>query len=223
MFESIYSASVTAGQFFIMALVSLLSGVAFSWLMSFRVRTNRRFFIVSSLMPFVVGVVLTFVNGNIGAGVAFGGAFALTRFRSAPGSADEIAAILIAMCAGVAFGMGYVVCGALILLLLGGVFLALSALPLFDHAALAQDKLLKVTIPESLDYTGVFDDAFARYLSSAENVGVKTVNMGSMFRLSFKVRLKRPEEEKAFIDELRVRNGNLEISLLPYAEPQAQL
>ncbi len=108
MFESIYSASVTAGQFFVMALTSLVSGMIYSWLMSFKVRANKRFFIVTSIIPFVVGVVLTFVNGNIGAGVAFGGAFGLTRFRSAEGSADEIASVLVSMGSGVAFGMGYV-------------------------------------------------------------------------------------------------------------------
>ena len=223
MFDSIYSSSVTPGQFFLMALAALLSGIVFSWLMSFRVRANRRFFIVSSIIPFVVGMVLTFVNGNIGAGVAFGGAFALTRFRSAQGSSDEIAAVLIAMGAGVAFGMGYVAYGVIALLGMGLIFLALSSVKLFDHAALQQDKLLKITIPESLDYASVFDDTFQHYLTSCENAGVKTTGMGSMFRLSFKIRMKNPGEEKAFIDELRTRNGNLEISILPYVEAQNQL
>ena len=223
MFESIYSASVQPGQFFIMAVASLLSGVVFSWLMSYRVRANRRFFIVSSVIPFVVGMVLTFVNGNIGAGVAFGGAFALTRFRSAQGSSDEIAVVLITMGAGVAFGMGYIAYGVLTLLGMGVIFLALSQLNIFEHASMQQEKLLKITIPESLDYASVFDDIFAHYLSSVENVGVKTTGMGSMFRLSFKVKLKDPGEEKALIDELRTRNGNLEISILPYVEQQNQL
>ena len=223
MFDSIYSSSVTPGQFFVMALAALLSGIVFSWLMSFRVRANRRFFIVSSIIPFVVGMVLTFVNGNIGAGVAFGGAFALTRFRSAQGSADEIAAVLIAMGAGVAFGMGYVAYGVIALLGMGLIFLALSSVKLFDHAARQQDKLLKITMPESLDYASVFDDTFQHYLTSCENAGVKTTGMGSMFRLSFKIRMKNPGEEKAFIDELRTRNGNLEISILPYVEAQNQL
>ena len=223
MFDSIYSASVTPGQFFAMALASLLSGVIFSWLMSFRVRANKRFFIVSSIIPFAVGVVLTFVSGSIGAGVAFGGAFALTRFRSAQGSSDEIAAILIAMGAGVAFGMGYVAYGAIILLGMGLAFLGLSGLKIFDHAAMQEEKLLKITIPESLDYASVFDDTFARYLRSVENAGVKTTGVGSMFRLSFRIRMKNPAEEKAFIDELRIRNGNLEIALLPYVEAQNQL
>ena len=223
MFDSIYSASVTPGQFFTMALAALVSGVLYSWLMSFRIRANKRFFIVSSIIPFVVGMVLTFVNGNIGAGVAFGGAFALTRFRSAQGSADEIAAVLISMGAGVAFGMGYIAYGVLTLLCMGIVFLALSSVKMFDHAAMREDKLLKITIPESLDYARVFDDTFAHYLKSAENVGVKTTGMGSMFRLSFKIKMKNPAEEKELIDELRTRNGNLEISILPYVEAQNEL
>lgn len=223
MFDSIYSASVTPSQFFIMAVASLISGVVFSWLMSFRIRANRRFFIVSSIIPFVVGMVLTFVNGNIGAGVAFGGAFALTRFRSAQGSSDEIAAVLMTMGAGVAFGMGYIAYGVLALLCMGVIFLALSSLKIFDHATMQEDKLLKVTIPESLDYARVFDDTFAHFCKSVENAGVKTTGMGSMFRLSFRIKMKDPGEEKAFIDELRTKNGNLEISVLPYVEAQNQL
>ena len=88
MFESIYSSSVTAAEFFWMAAAAVVTGALFAWIMSLRVRSTKRFFIVVALVPFVVGAVITFVNGNIGAGVAIGGAFSLIRFRSAPGSAD---------------------------------------------------------------------------------------------------------------------------------------
>ena len=223
MFDSIYSLSVTPSQFLTMAVASVLSGVLFSWLISLRIRANRRFFIVVSVLPFVVSTVITFVSGNIGAGVAFGGAFALIRFRSAQGTSDEIAAILVTAAAGVAFGMGYVAYGVLILVVLGLLFLLLSSVNFFSHAAMQQDKLLIVTIPESLDYARVFDDTFAHYLKSVESVGVKTTGMGSMFRLSFRIRMKNPAEEKALIDELRIRNGNLEISVLPYVENQIAL
>ena len=223
MFDSIYSASVTVSEFFSMAAAALLSGVLFAWLMSFRIRAARRFFIVNAIIPFMVATVITFVSGNIGAGVAIGGAFALIRFRSAQGSSDEIASILIAMGAGIAFGMGYLAYGVVILLGMALLFFLLSTLPIFDHPGAPQYKLLKITIPESLDYTDVFDDTFDHYLTSAESVGVKTTGMGSMFRLSFKIRMKDPREEKAFIDELRTRNGNLEISVLPYTETQNQL
>ncbi len=223
MFESIYSSSVTPAQFFTMAAAALISGFVFSWIMSFRVRSTKRFFIVSALIPFVVGAVITFVNGNIGAGVAIGGAFGLIRFRSAPGSADEIAAILVAMGSGIAFGMGYIAYGVIILLAMALLFLLLSKVHIFEHNGMSADRLLRITIPETLEYSGAFDDAFARYLDKAEPCGVKTTAMGSMFRLSYKIQIKNPAEEKAFIDELRTRNGNLEISILPYTEQANQL
>ncbi len=223
MFDSIYSTSVTAAEFFWMAGVAVLSGILFAWIMSRRVRSTKRFFIVASLIPFVVGAVITFVNGNIGAGVAIGGAFSLIRFRSAQGTADEIAAILIAMGAGIAFGMGYLAYGVIILLVLALLYFLFASLHLFDSKPLREERLLKVTVPESLEYTDMFDEPFAQYLKSVERLGVKTTGMGSMFRLSYLIRMKDPKEEKAFIDELRTRNGNLEIALLPYSEQQAQL
>ena len=223
MFDSIYSSTVTPSQFFLMTAVALVTGFLYSWIMSFRIRSTKRFFIVTALIPFVVAAVITFVNGNIGAGVAIGGAFSLIRFRSAQGSADEIAAILVAMGSGIAFGMGYIGYGVVILLTLAVLFLLLSFVPLFEHKNMAADQLLRITIPESLEYNGTFDDIFAHYLKRKENASVKTTGMGSMFRLSYKVQLKNPAEEKAFIDELRTKNGNLEVALLPYTETQNQL
>lgn len=223
MFDSIYSTPVAASEFFIMMTASIITGFIYSWIMSFRIRSKKRFFIVVAIVPFVVSAVITFVNGNIGAGVAVGGAFSLIRFRSAPGSADEIAAILIAMGSGIAFGMGYVAYGVVILLCLAVIFVLLSFLPIYEHKSMSQERLLKITIPESLEYSGAFDDTFNHYLSHYENAGVKTTGMGSMFRLSFKIQMKDPSEEKAFIDELRTKNGNLEIAVLPYTEQQNQL
>lgn len=223
MFASIYSSSVTPTQFFLMAAASLCAGLVYAWVMSFCIRSTKRFFLVTAMIPFIVASVITFVNGNIGAGVAVGGAFGLIRFRSAPGSADEIAAILVAMGAGIAFGMGCIAYGVLILLVLAVLYFLLSRSTLFEHSNLPDDQLLRITIPESLEYTGAFDEIFARYLSKVENDGVKTTGMGSMFRLSFKIRMKDPKEEKAFIDELRTKNGNLEIAILPYTPVQNQL
>ncbi len=223
MFDSIYSAAVTPAQFFLMAGVTLLAGIVYAWLMSFCIRSAKRFFLVIAMIPFIVAAVVTFVNGNIGAGVAVGGTFGLIRFRSAPGSADEIAAILVAMGAGIAFGMGYLAYGLIILLCLAVIDLLLGRSSFFEHKAAPDEQLLRITIPESLEYNGAFDDVFSHYLKKIENAGVKTTGMGSMFRLSFKVQLKNPAEEKAFIDELRTRNGNLEVALLPFTETQNQL
>lgn len=223
MFDSIYSSTVTASQFFLMAAVALVSGLIYSWVLSLKLKSNKRFFMVTTLIPFVVSAVITFVNGNIGAGVAIGGAFGLIRFRSAQGSSDEIAAILIAMASGIAFGMGYLGYGVVLLLGMAVVLFVISSANLFEHRGMAKDQLLKITIPESLEYNGAFDDTFKHYLKSVENVGVKTTGMGSMFRLSYKIQMKDRAEEKEFIDELRTRNGNLEISILPYADESGQL
>lgn len=223
MFDTIYTSAITAGQFFTMAAAALVSGLIYSWLMSFRIRSTKRFFLVTTLLPLVVAAVISFVSGSIGAGVAIGGAFGLIRFRSAPGSADEIAAVLIAMGSGIAFGMGYVAYGVVILLGLAALYFVIAALPIFEHRGLSAEKLLKVTIPESLEYNGAFDEIFDRYLRSVESVGVKTTGMGSMFRLSYRITMKNPGEEKALIDALRTKNGNLEISILPYAPEVGQL
>lgn len=222
LFESIYPVSVTAPLFFLMGGIALAAGLLYAWLLSFRIHAEGRFFLVVALLPLVVAFVITFVKGNIGAGVALGGGcFGLIRFRSAQGTADELAAVLIGMAAGVAFGMGYVAYGVTILLVLALLWLLLPAARLFSHRSTAGDQLLRITIPESLEYNGVFDETFARYLREAEPVGVKTTGMGSMFRLSYRVRLKDPAEEKALIDELRTKNANLEISLLPFLDQAA--
>lgn len=223
MFDTIYTSAITAGQFFTMAAAALVSGLIYSWLMSFRIRSTKRFFLVTTLLPLVVAAVISFVSGSIGAGVAIGGAFGLIRFRSAPGSADEIAAVLIAMGSGIAFGMGYVAYGVIILLGLAALYFVIAALPIFEHRGLSAEKLLKVTIPEALEYNGAFDEIFDRYLRSVESVGVKTTGMGSMFRLSYRITMKNPGDEKALIDALRTKNGNLEISILPYALEAGQL
>ena len=219
MFETIYSSTVTSGQFFLMAAIALGAGLLYSWILSFRIRAQGRFFLVTTLVPFVVAFVITFVKGNIGAGVALGGGcFGLIRFRSAQGSSDELAAVLIAMASGVAFGMGYVGYGAMILLALGLLYFLLSGVELFSHKSLPADQLLRITIPENLEYNGVFDETFARYLRKVEPVGVKSTGLGSMFRLSYRVQLKDPSQEKTLLDELRLRNANLEIALLPYVD-----
>lgn len=223
-FNSIYtSSSVGVGEFFLMIGIAIVTGFIYSYLMSFKMHSSNRMFLVVAILPAVVGSILTFINGNIGTGVAIGGAFALIRFRSAQGSADELVSIFIAMAAGVAFGMGYVAYGVVILLVFGLVYLLLSSLKVFTHKNQTEEKLLKITIPESLEYSSLFDETFRHYLKSYVAAGAKTTGMGSMYRLSYRVVLKNREEEKEFIDELRTKNGNLEISIAPYTENTKEL
>lgn len=219
-FDSIFGDTITAGSIFLMLGIALISGIVVSLLMSLRLRSSKGFFITCALLPAVVGMIIALVNGYIGTGVgiAIAGAFGLVRFRSAQGKAEEIALLFISAAMGFAFGAGYVAYGALFGLVMAGLYDALTFLPLYNHKYFAKEKLLKVTIPESLNYPEVFKESFEHFLRESELVAVKTTGMGSMFRLSYRIIMKNPKEEKEMIDELRTKNGNLEISLLPYTD-----
>lgn len=166
-----------------------------------------------ALLPAIVCVVIMMVNGNVGAGVAVAGAFSLVRFRSVPGSAREIGAIFLAMGAGLVVGMGYIGYAFLIALVLGAVSAAYNQLDFGSSKRAALDKTLHITIPEDLDYAGVFDPILAQYARQYTLTQVKTTNMGSLFKLTYDLTLKASDQEKTLMDQLRLRNGNLEISL----------
>lgn len=212
MFESIFSGGdVAAVSFFITLTVSLLCGVIYAALSCYRSGSSANFAIATALIPMAVSMVIVLVNGNLGVGVAIAGAFGLVRFRSAPGTAREIAVIFIGMAAGLAFGMGYLAYGAIFLLLSGALLLVFGRFAESAKQQNAREKLVKVTIPETLDYTSVFDDIFSEYTSRSELETVKSTNMGSMFRLTYRVFLKDAGCEKPMLDAMRTRNGNLEI------------
>lgn len=212
MFESIFSdGSIAAVSFFIALSAALVCGVIYAFLACHNSRSSMNFAIATALIPMTVAAVIALVNGNLGVGVAIAGAFGLVRFRSAPGTAREIAVIFIAMAAGLAFGMGYLAYGAIFLLASGVLLYAFGIFAAKENRLHGMKKKVKVTIPEALDYTSVFDDIFSEYTEKSELETVKSTNMGSMFRLTYRVTLKNAECEKPMIDAIRTRNGNLEI------------
>ena len=188
---------------------SLVLGAAGALIYMHRNTYNKSFVITLALLPAMVQTVIMMVNGNLGAGVAVMGAFSLVRFRSVAGSAKEISSIFLAMAVGLATGMGCLAVAAVFTAVMG---LATVLLNLSKFGEPKQTvRHLLITIPEGLDYTDVFDDLFSRYLRKWELLKVKTTNMGSLFKLEYQVVLKDCGREKAMIDELRCRNGNLEI------------
>ena len=203
--------SVSTVDFLICCVASILLGAAVAGVYMFRHTYSKNFVVTLALLPLIVQMVITLVNGNLGAGIAVMGVFNLVRFRSIPGSAKDIGSVFLAMAAGLAAGTGYLV---LALALAAGVSLLSVLLLLMRFGEMpSRHKALKITIPESLDYTGVFDDIFRRYTSRCELVSVRTTNMGSLYRLQYHVLMRSGAHEKEFIDELRCRNGNLEIAL----------
>ena len=214
MLESMFSTSATASVDVGALLVCVVSSLALGGLLSlaycFRTRHTASFATALVLLPAIVCVVIALVNGNVGAGVAVMGAFSLVRFRSAAGNARQIAFVFLAMCVGLAAGMGYVSLAMAVTIVVGGAAVALKiSLP---HASKAnRHRIVKVTVPEDLDFSEVFDETLARHTQEHELTSVRTSGMGTLYKLTYDVSLLPETTERTLIDELRCLNGNLEV------------
>lgn len=222
-FDTTLTSSITPGSFLLCVAVSLALGLLLCAMTLWRSNCSRSLAVTLAILPAVVCVVILMVNGNVGTGVAVAGAFNLVRFRSAPGSAREISAIFVAMGTGLIAGMGYLGYSALFAIILGAAMMLYNALSQRPGAKGTPYRTLHITIPEDLDYAGVFEPVLARYTRHYSLTQVKTTNMGSLFKLSYELILRYPNQEKAFLDQLRLRNGNLEISLCHQSSETASL
>lgn len=213
LFDGDLAITVNVWDFLLCLGVSLLLGLVMAAAYTVRARYTKSFLITLSILPAIVCVVIMMVNGNIGAGVAVAGAFSLVRFRSVPGSAGEIAYIFFAMGAGLIAGMGYLAYAALFTIVMCTLFILINLISSRKEKNAGRYKTLKIVIPENINYSEVFDDIFTEYTTHVEQTKVKTVNLGSLYSVWYNVTLKDPSKEKEFIDKLRCRNGNLEISV----------
>ena len=217
LFKGIFDTDLTnvisVSDFLLCLGISLVIGIVMALGYIYRTRYTKSFVVTLALLPAVVCVVIMMVNGNVGTGVAVAGAFSLVRFRSVPGSAKEICTLFLAMGAGLIAGMGYLAFALLFAVVMCAMFVFYNRLDFGTKKNAATFKVLTVTIPEDLDYTGVFADIFSEYTRSWELIRVKTTNMGSMFKLTYHVELSDVAREKEMIDQLRCRNGNLEIAV----------
>ena len=209
MLNSILSAEITLTQFLICELTAMALGFGTSLVFLLRDRHTGAFSQALALLPGVVTLVIMLVNGNIGAGLAVAGTFALVRFRSAPGSAKEITGLFISVAIGLACGMGFVGAAAIFFVLMAVYVLLLGGIRYGEEGV--KHRHLKITVPENIDYETVFDDLFQRYTSFHELYKVRTTNMGTLYELHYRIELKAPRPTREFIDELRCRNGNLNI------------
>ena len=213
LFDTDMTTVIAPWQFLLCVGAALVLGLVIACSYMYRTRYTRSFVVTLAMLPAVVCVVIMMVNGNVGTGVAVAGAFSLVRFRSVPGTAKEISMLFLAMGAGLIAGMGYLGFAVLFALILCLVSVVYSHLDFGTKRNAAIYKTLTITIPEDLDYSGVFDEIFKIYAVSWELLRVKTTNMGSLFRLTYNLELRDPAKEKELIDQLRCRNGNLEISI----------
>ncbi len=212
-FDTANTSTISLGKFLLCMGISLLCGIILSLCYTHRTRYTRSFLATLMMLPTVVCVVIMMVNGNIGAGVAVAGAFSLVRFRSVPGSAKEITMLFLAMGAGLICGMGYLAYGVLFTLILSLICLLWAHFSLGVQKNSALYKTLRITVPEDLDYSQVFDEVLTQHTTACELTRVKTTNMGSLFRLTYDLTMKPGTNEKEMLDALRCRNGNLEITV----------
>ncbi len=213
LFDADRTAVISVTDFLLCLGVSLVIGLLMAFSYMYRTRYTKSFVVTLALLPAVVCVVIMMVNGNVGTGVAVAGAFSLVRFRSVPGTAKEICALFLAMGAGLIAGMGYLGFAFLFAAVMSLMFALYNRLDFGAKKNAAVFKTLTVTIPEDLDYSGIFEDVFEEFTATHDLVRVKSTNMGSMFKLTYNVMLRDASREKEFIDELRCRNGNLEIAV----------
>lgn len=208
--ESLTS-QVTSGEFLICCVASIILGIVCACVYMFRHNHSKNFVITLALLPLIVQMVITLVNGNLGAGIAVMGVFNLVRFRSIPGSAKDIGSVFLAMAIGLATGMGYIALAVVFTIIVAIVNVVYVLSPFGKPRE--PNKTLRITVPEDLEYNGVFENTLDRFADEYELMSVQTTNMGSLFQLEYDLCLKAQGLEKELIDELRCLNGNLKISL----------
>lgn len=210
MLDSILGSKLTLESLSICVLSALILGIIVALTHKATGKYNKNYLITLTILPLMVETIMIMVNGSLGTGIAIAGAFSLIRFRSMPGTSKEILSIFIAMTIGIILGMGYIGYACIVTIVSALSILLLSNVNIFQDN---KNKILKIVIPENLDYIEIFNDEFNTYLNNYELMQVKTVNMGSLFELTYSVNIKENVNEKEFIDKLRVKNGNLKIML----------
>ena len=172
-------------------------------------RVSKNFARTLITLPILVCIVLLVVNGNFGTSIAVLGAFSLVRFRSLQGSSRDISFIFFSMTIGIVCAVGEVILATILTTAICVIYFILNAIKY--GANNTEEKDLRITIPENLDYSDIFDDLFERYSKENRQIAVRTTNMGSMYEINYRVKLKNEREEKQFLDDIRMRNGNLTV------------
>lgn len=213
LFDTDMTRTIGIEQFLLCIVCSLVIGIILAVAYMSHARYTKSYIMTLAVLPAIVCVVIMMVNGNIGTGLAVAGAFSLVRFRSVPGSAKEITMLFLAMGTGLLTGMGYIGFGFVFAIVMSVVIAFYNHFDFGTQKQALRYKTIRITIPEDLDYSNVFDNVFEVYADTYELVRVKTVNMGSMFRLTYNLTMKKNVSEKEMLDMLRCRNGNLEITI----------
>lgn len=200
---------ITVGDFLICSATALLLGILISLVSVLVGKKSKSVSVSLTVIPFVTQVLIMIVNGNIGVGIGVAGAFSLIRYRSNPGNASDILMLFISMTSGLIIGVGYIWLSVIFTIIAVAAYILISFVG--PSGAKSGVRELKITIPDGLNYPHIFDDIFEKYTKSSELIRVRTTNLGSMYQLTYNITLKNMDLEKEMIDDIRCRNGNLDI------------
>lgn len=196
-------------------IIGLIAGIiiAAGYVLAFKGKKfSKQFVITLLLLPIVMTVVIPLISTDLKKAVSLAGIFALVRFRSIPGDSKDITYVFFTIAVGIAISLNYYIAAFVLVFVVSLIFIILER-----KITVAEDEILKITIPEDMNYKGTFDDIFEKYLDSYKLRSVKTTNMGTLFMLSYTVKPKKDADIKALIDEIRTRNGNLTVII---SEPE---
>lgn len=218
-FDSVITGSFSVQIYLLCLLTAGICGLITAFAVSAKNTVSRSFFLSLVVLPVIVTTVVLMVNGNVGTGIAVAGAFSLVRFRSAAGKAKDISSIFLVMTAGLACSAGYLAIALLFTVIASALILLFLQLPMRCDRFLD----LHITVPETLHFADAFDDLFAQYTKQWKLIKVRTSNMGSLYKLDYKIEMKELSAVQSFLDALRCRNGNLEIAILESNEGENEL
>lgn len=194
---------------------ALIAGfaISFTYMKTHRDKTpSQSFAWTLVILPAIITIIIFFVGNNIAKAFSLAGVFTIVRFRSVPGDPKDVTYVLFTAAVGLACGMGYVAYAIIATVILCGIMFLLQAAGFGKQRS--SRKLLKIMIPENLDYQNALDSVLKKHTADFTLLKIKTADLGSLFELQYAVTAKAGMDEKAFIDELRCRNGNLNITLV---------
>lgn len=206
--------SLTLVNTVIIIAASIILGLAISMVY---IKTHKKegyapsFTVTLIMLPVIISIIILLVGNNVARAFSLAGAFSIIRFRSAPGDPKDISYVFFTLAVGLACGMGYVGYAALFTIVLCGVMVVLDVMNFATPKSNSMQ--LKIVVPENLNYEELFDDVLTKYTSSWKMERVRTKEFGALFELTYRVNVKEEASRKRFIDELRCKNGNLNISL----------
>lgn len=214
LFESSLGSDISYKHVLIILAASVVLGLVISltYMLTHKKEGWAKSFPVTIIMlPAIIAIIILLVGNNVARAFSLAGAFSLIRFRSAPGDPKDIAYIFFTLAAGLACGMGYIGYGALFTVILCLIMIVIEYVSFGDNSK--KSMRLKITVPEELNFEGAFDDILTKYTGSYFLSKIKTSDFGTLYILSYQVILKDGVKQKDFLDELRTRNANLNISL----------